>query len=424
VPDGQADRHVDYLLIGGGIASVTCAQTIRGEGAAGSVLLVGRELDPPYHRPPVSKEFLRGAISREDTLICAPEWWEAHGIELLLRTSVMSLDPAARTATLSNKQTVSYDQALLATGAMVRRLSAEGSDLDGIHYLRALGNADTLRNDVEGAERVVLVGGSYIGCEVAASLTELGHSCTIVMQESLCFERVFGAQAGGFLQRALEQRGIDVLGNQEVERFEAGEAAEGQQERVGRVVTKQGRALEAQAVVVGVGAIPDVMLARRAGVELGELGGVRCDALLRTSAPGLFAAGDMCEYDSVLHGRAMRIEHEEVAAAQGRTAALNMLGAGRPHDTVPYFFSDLSDWVSLEYVGPASEWDTEVVRGSLEEGRFSVWYLQGGRVVAALSIGRPEDLDQARRLISERVDVSSDAGRLAEPEADLSKVGE
>jgi len=415
------DRHVDHLLIGGGIASATCARTLREEGARGSILLVGREFHPPYHRPPVTKEFLRGEISREEALVCPTGWWEDNAVELLSRVSVMSLDTESRTATLSNKQTVTYDQALLATGATIRRLNVEGSDLEGIHYLRALGNSEALRGDVDGARHVVAVGGSYIGCEVAASLTHLGKRCTIVMQESVVLERVFGARAGAYFQGVLEDHGVEVLGEQEVERFEpAGAEGGGDGPRVAGVVTKQGAQLEAEAVVCGVGAQPDVMLARRSGLALGESGGVLCDAGLRTSAKGVFAAGDMCEYDSVLHGAPMRIEHEEVAAAQGRTAALNMIGREVVHDEVPYFFSDLADWVSLEYVGPATQWDDEVVRGSMAEGSFTLWYLSGGRVAGALSVNRGHDLEHARRLITAGTDVSDALTELADGDADLS----
>ena len=165
------------------------------------------------------------------------------------------------------------------------------------------------------------------------------------------------------------------------------------------MVTAGGRTLPAGAVVCGVGALPDVMLARKAGLELGPLGGIRCDARLRTSAPGVFAAGDPCEFDSVLHGRPMRIEHEDVAARQGATAARNLLGADAPHEDVPYFFSDLADWAGIEYVGPAHAWDEELVRGSLEDGRFAVWYLHEGRVAAMLSVNGGGDLDHARDLV-------------------------
>jgi 3-phenylpropionate/trans-cinnamate dioxygenase ferredoxin reductase component len=393
------DRDVDILLIGGGIASATAAATLRAEGFDGSIVLAGRELDAPYHRPPASKGYLTGRETKDDALVHPSAWWEQNDVELLTRTSVLSLDPEQKTAKLSTKQEVGFRQALVATGAMVRRLSVDGAQLDGIHYLRALGNADTIRADVEGVDHVVCVGGSYIGSEVAASLTELGKRVTVLMQEAHPLERQFGPTVGAHVRALLEAHGVEVIGSDEVERFEPAGDGDGD-ERVARVVTKGGRTLEAGAVVCGVGAQPDVMLARKSGLVLGDLGGVRCDSRLRASAAGVFAAGDICEYDSVLHGRVVRIEHEEVAAAQGATAARNMLGADVAHDVVPYFFSDLSDWASMEYVGPAAAWDEEVVRGEPGNGPFSVWYLEGGHVRAMLSVDGGGDLDRARELIA------------------------
>jgi 3-phenylpropionate/trans-cinnamate dioxygenase ferredoxin reductase subunit len=406
-------RHVDFLLCGGGIASANCARWLREEGAEGSILLVGREPDPPYDRPPASKKYLAGTSTREDARFRPAAWWDEQRIELLTRTSVMRLDTAERAATLSTKEEVSYGQALVATGANVRLLRVEGAQLDGIHYLRALGNADTLRADLEGRERVVVVGGSYIATEVAATLTDMGKRCTMLMQESVVHERGFGRQAGAFFHRQLEEHGVEIHGDDGVARFE------GDGERVTRVVSERGLELEAEVVVMGTGAVPDVMLARQAGLELGESGGVRCSARLEASAPGVFAAGDVCEYESPMHGGPIRVEHWDVAFNHGRTAALNMLGRGVEHDVVPYFFSDLSDWASLEYVGPARSWDREVVRGSIEDGRFSVWYLDGGRVAAALSVERPDDLDAARRLIAARTALGDAAERLGDLDADL-----
>src|SRR3954454_4771109 len=396
----MADRDTDILLIGGGVASATAAAVLREEGFDGSVLLVGRELDPPYHRPPASKGYLRGRESKADALVHPDGWWEEQRVELKTRTSVMALDPAERTAALQSKETVAFGQALIATGAMVRRLQVDGAQLDGIHYLRALGNADTLRRDVEEAQRVVCVGGSYIGSEVAASLTELGKRVTILMQEAHPLERQFGARVGARFRALLESHGIEIVGSDQVDRFEAARPGVCDAGRVARVLTKGGRTFECEAVVCGVGAQPDVMLARRAGLALGELGGVRCDSRLRTAADGVFAAGDICEYDSVVHGRVMRIEHEEVAAAQGATAARNMLGADVAHDVVPYFFSDLSDWLSLEYVGPALRWDEEVVEGSPGKEPFAIWYLDTGVVRAMLSVDGGGDVGAASELIA------------------------
>jgi 3-phenylpropionate/trans-cinnamate dioxygenase ferredoxin reductase component len=387
-------REVDYLLIGGGLASANCARWLREEGAGGSVLLVGREPDPPYNRPNCSKGYLRGNESREEAFFRPNEWWGEQDVELMTRVSVMALDLDTRTAKLSDKQEVRFGQALIATGANVRRLNVGGCELEQIHYLRTLGNADAIREGVADAEQVVLIGGSYIACEVAASLTAMGKQCTLVMQEHTTLERSFGRDTASFFHELLESHGVIIHGEDELERFE-GEGT------VAKVITRHGLELAADAVVVGAGVSPDVMLAQKAGLEIGELGGVRCSSRLQSSAPGVYAAGDICEYDSPVHGgRPMRVEHWDVAFNHGKTAALNMLGRDVAHEVVPYFFSVFGDWGELEYVGPAREWDEEIVRGSTAEGSFTSWYLKAGALVAALTFGRSDDLDHARRLIA------------------------
>ena len=266
----MATRKIDYLLIGGGLASANCARWLREEGADGSVLVVGREPDPPYNRPNCSKGYLRGEEERSEAFFRPQEWWGEQEIELLTRTSVTALSLEERTAKLSTKEELEFGQALLATGANVRRLNVEGCELEQIHYLRTLGNADAIRVGAAEAEHVVLIGGSYIGCEVAASLTLMGKRCTIVMQEDITLERGFGSQAGRFFQELLEEHGVTVHGNDELERFE-GEGS------VAKVITKAGLELPAEMVVIGAGVAPDVQL--RAHCWAGA-GGERRRALL------------------------------------------------------------------------------------------------------------------------------------------------
>lgn len=414
----MADRKVDYLLIGGGLASANCARWLREEGAEGEVLLVGREPDPPYNRPDCSKGYLRGEETREEPLFRPNDFWSDQSIELLTRTSVTGLDLEARTAKLSTKQEIEFDKALIATGANVRRLNVDGCDLEQIHYLRTLGNADAIREGVKDAEDVVLIGGSYIGCEVAASLTMLGKRCTIVMQEELTLERGFGKTAGRFFQGLLESHGVTIHGQDELERFDG-------DGRVAKVITRAGLELKADAVVIGAGVAPDVALAQRAGLQIGERGGVRCSSRLESSTPGVFAAGDICEYDSVVHGgSAVRIEHWDVAFNHGKTAALNMLGRDVAHEVVPYFYSVLGDWGELEYVGPAYQWNEEIVRGSTEDGSFTTWYLQDGAVKAALTFGRSDDVDHGRRLIASGAVLGEhEREALADLDSDLASVG-
>ncbi len=261
---------------------------------------------------------------------------------------------------------------------------------------------------------MVLIGGSYIGCEVAASLTARGAKCTIVMIEEVALSRTFGEEAGRFFHQVLVDHGVEILGGEEVEAFEG-------DGRVKAVVTKDGRTVEGDMVVVGAGVRPDTMLAERAGLEVDN--GIVCDAKLESSAPGIFAAGDVCSYESVVHGRRLRVEHWDVALQQGRHAARAMLGSTEPYREIPYFFSDLADWASLEYVGPAYEWDEVVWRGDADSGEFSVWYLQGGAVKGALAVGRSEDLVHARTLIETGADISAQKEALADADSELEEIG-
>jgi 3-phenylpropionate/trans-cinnamate dioxygenase ferredoxin reductase subunit len=408
----MAEREVDHLLIGGGLASANCARWLREAGGPdSSIMLVGRELDPPYNRPPLTKGYLRGSESKQETLFRPDEWWGEQDIELLTRTTVTKLDAEARVATLSNKDTVRFGKALIATGANVRRLRVDGGELEGIHYMRTFVTSEEIRADVENAERVVLVGGSYIGCECAASITAAYDvKCTIVMQESETFDRQFGSKVGGYFHRVLNEHGVEIHGNDELDRFEGADG------RVTRVHTKGGLEIDCDAVIIGAGVMPDVTLARAARLEIGEGGGVRCSSKLETSVAGIFAAGDMCEYDSVVHGRPLRVEHWDVAFNQGKTAALNMLGQDVDHDVIPYFFSDLADWTSMEYVGPGQ--GDAVIRGSLDDGDFTAFYVgDAGAVTAALTVGRSDDLEYAKRFIREKT--APDPAALADEAVDL-----
>jgi len=406
----MADRSVDFLLVGGGIASAQCAAELRRRGAEGSILLVGREPEPPYDRPPLSKEYLRGESERADAHVHDADWYTANEVELLSAKSVMSLDPEARSAKLQGGEEVGFGKALIATGAMVNILRLDGAQLEGIHYLRAFGNSDSIRDDVGDAEHVVLVGGSFIGAEVAASLVELGKRCTIVMMEDVLLSGGFGAAAGRYFHDLLVARGIEIVAGEAVAAFEG-------DERVERVLTESGREIGCDAVVVGAGVRPDMMLAGRAGLEVGD--GIVCDSGLESSVEGIFAAGDCCSYESELHRRRVRIEHWDVAFQQGRHAARAMLGEKSPYRVVPYFFSDLSDWAALEYVGLGGPWDELVWRGNREGGEFSAWYLDSDRLVGVLSVGRGEDLLDARRPIESGTPLGAGRELLSDLGADL-----
>jgi 3-phenylpropionate/trans-cinnamate dioxygenase ferredoxin reductase subunit len=249
---------------------------------------------------------------------------------------------------------------------------------------------------------------------VAASLKSKGTDCAMVMMEDVAMSTGFGEEVGRWFHEVLTSHGVEIHGGSGVEVFEG-------DGRVQAVVTTDGTTVEGDMVVVGAGVRPDVMLAERAGIEVDD--GIVCDEKLETSVPGIFAAGDVCSWQSVIHGRRLRVEHWDVALQQGHHAARGMMGETEPYREVPYFFSDLADWASLEYVGPAEKWDEVVWRGDRDAAEFSAWYLDGGRVVAALSVGRSEDLMHARRLLESGADISGQRDALADAGSDLGAIG-
>src|SRR6266508_1333737 len=397
------------------MGSGQCAAELRRLGADGSIVLVGREPEPPYERPPLSKEYLRGESAREDAYVNPPDWYEENGVELRTGTNVMGLDLEARTAKLQGGEELSFEKALIATGANVNILRVEGAAQEGIHYLRAFGNSDGIRAAAEGAERVVLIGGSYIGCEVAASLTAKGTECAIVMMEDVALARTCGEEAGRWFHELLESKGVEIHGGETLSAFEGDGDVKG-------VVTESGKVVEGDVIVVGTGVKPDVMLAEKAGLEVED--GIVCDQTLQTSVEGIYAAGDVCSYESRVHGRRLRVEHWDVAMQQGQHAAGSMLGDGKPYEVVPYFFSDLADWAGLEYVGPATEWDEVIWRGDRDAGEFAVFYLKEDKVAGALTVERSEELAHARTLLAEGVDVAGEEAKalLRDTDSDLSEL--
>ena len=413
----MADARADFLLIGG-FACGHAAAELRKQGADGSIVLVGREPEPPYERPPLTKEYLRGEATREDAHVNPVSWYEENGVDLRTGTNVLSLDAEGRTAKLQGGEEIAFDRALIATGANVNILRVDGSNLDRIHYMRAFGNSDNIRADAESADRVVLVGGSYIACEVAASLKSKGTDCALVMMEDVALSRTFGEEAGRWFQDVMESKGVEFHPGETLAAFEGDDHASA-------VATTSGKTIEGDMIVVGAGVRPDVMVAKRAGLEIdADDGGIRCDETLQTSVEGIYAAGDVCSYDSRIHGRRIRVEHWDVAMQQGQHAARAMMGDAQPYEVVPYFFSDLADWTSLEYVGPANDWDEEIWRGGRDAGEFLVFYVKDGKVAGALSIERSEDLGHARTLLAEGVDVGSDEAKavLGDPDSDLAEL--
>jgi len=386
----MAVREVEFVIVGGGVAAAKAAEGLRAAGGEGAAVVLTAEPELPYERPPLSKEFLRGEAGREQTRTHDDAWYRDHDVEVLLATRASTLDAATRTVTTEVGDQLRYGRGLvLATGAQPNRLGLPGEELDGVYYLRTVDDAERLRAAISRAESLVVIGGGFIGAEVAASATQMGTRVTLLEVAATLWTRAVGPEMGRFFEAFLRDRGVHVRTRTTAERIEGGGQVEA-------VVLPDGSRLHADVVVIGVGAHPDTDLATRAGLRVDD--GVLVDQRLR-AAEGVWAAGDVANADHPLFGR-IRIEHWAEALNQGLLAGRNLAGAGDRYDRVPYFFSDQFD-LSLSYLGHVRDWDELVVRGSREvdDPRFVAWYLRDGTPRAALIVNDRDAEDPVREVI-------------------------
>ncbi|MGH2851905.1 MAG: NAD(P)/FAD-dependent oxidoreductase, partial [Solirubrobacteraceae bacterium] len=350
----------EFVIVGASLAGAKAAEELRTQGFDGSIVLIGAEPEIPYERPPLSKDYLRGESDREKTRVHPLSFYATHQIELLTATTVTAVDPHERRITLADGGERGYDRLLLATGSQPRTIDLPGADLGGVCYLRTLADCDALRGRLEDGGPLVVVGAGWIGSEVAASARQLGLDVTVVEPAAEPLLRVLGPELGAFYRDVHREHGVEMLVGTGVERFEGDGSVE-------RVHTSDGRALDCAFVVVGVGAGPRVELAKAAGIEVES--GVVVDASLASSAPGVYAAGDIAEAWHPFFERRIRVEHWSTALNQGPAAARAMLGQDVSYDRLPYFFSDQYD-VGMEYRGFAAEWDRVVFRGDPASREF------------------------------------------------------
>ncbi len=397
-----------FVIVGAGLAGAKAAEALREEGFDGRVVLVGAEPERPYERPPLSKDYLRGESGREKAYVHPEAFYAEHEIELRLATAVEAIDPGAHEIVLGDGR-LRYDRLLLATGAEPRRLVAAGAELDGVHQLRTFADADALRARLDAGGRVVVVGAGWIGSEVAASARQRGLEVTVIEPLSVPLERVLGPEVGGVYRDLHRERGVDLRLGTGVVAFEG-------DERV-RSVRTTGGAVDCDFVVVGVGVAPRVGLAQAAGLAIGD--GILVDAALRTSAPDVFAAGDVASAEHPFLGRRIRVEHWANAIDQGASAARSMLGQDVAYDRIPYFFSDQYD-VGMEYAGHALGWDEVVLRGDPAGREFIAFWLADRIVVAGMNVNVWDVNEQIQGLIRSRRRI--DPARLADADAALGEI--
>lgn len=396
-----------FIIVGASLAGAKAAEELRERGFDGRVLLIGAESERPYERPPLTKDYLRGESARESTFVHEEGFYREYEISLMTDTIVTAVDPVAATVTLPDGSELGYDRLLLATGAEPRRLRVPGAELDGIHYLRTLADCDLLQDRLDGGGHVAVVGAGWIGSEFAASARQTGHAVTLIDPTALPNERIFGAEIGTFYRDLHARHGVDLVLGEGVESFE-GDGA------LGRVRTSSGRVIECDLAVVGIGVVPRTDLARDAGLVLEN--GILVDEALQTTAPGIFAAGDVASAWHPFYGGQVRVEHWSNALNQGPAAARAMLGETVRYDHIPYFFSDQYE-VGMEYSGYAPEWDQVVFRGEQASGEFIAFWLRDGRVAAGMNVNVWDVNDQIRALIGSRQIV--DVARLTDPDMPL-----
>jgi 3-phenylpropionate/trans-cinnamate dioxygenase ferredoxin reductase subunit len=409
----QEGRH-PIVVLGGGLAGGNAAATLRDEGFRGPVVLVSQEPGVPFGRPPLSKTYLRSEEDLQGWYVRPAGWYEEHDVELRTGCHAVALDPAAHTVVLDGGRELSYQQLLIATGGSNRRLGIPGAELPGIHYLRTVAECDAIKAEAVGGRRAVVVGMGFIGCEVAASLAQLGVQVTVLFPGEVPLASVLGAEIGTLIAGFHRANGVELLPGEQVTAFDGGT-------RLEAVVTGSGKRIGCDFAVVGVGISAETGAV--AGSSVAQDHGVLTDALCRTSAPDVYAAGDVANHDHPLFGR-VRVEHYNNAEKQGAAAARIMLGSTDPYAYVYTFWSDQYDH-KIEYVGHAATWDDFVVRGSLEAGKLIGFYLLGGLLQAAVGLDRggdPElDLDgemaAAGRLVAGRARPARD--RLADEQTDL-----
>ncbi len=399
-----------FVIVGASLAGARAAETLRTEGFDGRVVLVGAERERPYERPALSKGYLQGTSGREKLFVHDEGFYAEHGIELRTATTATTIDATRRELGLDTGERLAFDRLLLATGAVPRRLGVPGAQLDGILYLRDLDDADAIRERVQRGGHAVVVGAGWIGVEVAASLRESGLGVTVVEPAQVPLERVLGAEVGGVYRDLHREHGVELLLGTGLEAFEGAG-------RVERVLTTDGRRIDCDFVVVGIGVVPRTDLAAAAGLDVDR--GILVDERMQTSAPGIFAAGDVTNARHPLYEGRLHVEHWANALHQGPAAARSMLGKGEPYGRVPYFYSDQYD-VGMEYSGHAVAWDEVVFRGDPASREFIAFWLAGGRVLAGMNVNVWDVTDPIQELIRERVPV--DAARLRDPEVPLEEV--
>lgn len=402
-----------FVIVGGGLAAGKAAQALREHGHSGPLIIIGDEPEKPYLRPPLSKGYLLGKEERDALFVHPDAWYREHDVDLLLGTRARAIDRRARTVELDDGRQVPYTKLLLATGSSPRRLSVPGAGLGNVLYLRRVRDSERIRSVFGPGAKIVVIGGGWIGLETAAAARTAGAQVTVVEHSELPLLKVLGREAARVFAALHADHGVTLLPGARVESLTGADG------RVEGVRLADGRHLAADAVIVGIGATPDVRLAQDAGLEVDN--GIVTDEHLQTSAAGIYAAGDVANAHHPLLGRRLRVEHWANALHQPEVAALGMLGQDAVYDRLPYFYTDQYD-LGMEYTGYTEPggYDRVVFRGKPSERRFVAFWMAGGRVRAGMSVNVWDVMDAVRSLITSGADI--DDALLSDPDVPLDRI--
>ncbi len=394
------------VIVGAGHAAGQAAASLRQEGYDGDIVIIGDEPHIPYQRPPLSKQYLAGEHGLEKVYLRPARFYEDKGVSVKTGVHVDAIDTAEKTVTTDAGETIGYDKLLLATGGRPRRLTIPGYDLRGIHYLRGIDDVDSIREEMAPGRKLVIVGGGYIGLEVAAVAVEHGLEVHVLEMEQRILQRVTTERMSAYYHQLHESRGVHIHTGAAVTAFK------GSGHVAGVICGDDGEEYPADIVIVGIGIIPNTEVAQAAGIECSN--GIVVDDHCRTSAPDVFAAGDCTNHPNALLDRRLRLESVPNAMEQARVAASNMCGGDKTYASIPWFWSDQYE-LKLQMVGFSADGDVEVVRGEPDANQFAVFYLKDGRLVAADAVNSPKEFMVCRQLVGKPVD----AAALADPDTDL-----
>ena len=381
------------IIIGASHAAAQLAPSLRQGGWQGPIIVIGEETSLPYHRPPLSKEFLAGKKQPEDMLIRHAALYEKADIQFRLGMRVTSIVRAAKTVQLDNGEVLQYDKLALATGSRVRQIPLSGVDLAGVCYLRNLNDVENIKNHVQAGKKAVIVGGGYIGLETAAVLNQLGMHVTVLEMMSRILERVTAVEVSEFYHRIHTEEGVSIKTNVTVSAFKG-------EESVQQVVCKDGQSFDADLVVIGVGILPNVELAEAAGLKVDN--GITVDEFTTTSDKDIVAVGDCTNHHNAHYDRHIRLESVQNAVEQAQTAAMTLCGIPKTHNALPWFWSDQYD-LKLQIAGLSQGYDDVVIRGDIHQSRsFAAFYLSDGEIIAVDAVNRPKEFMMGKRLIMQK----------------------